>query len=124
MSNLAHVPYDQFCAALAKPGQAIVESMTPTKAHMLHMAVGIAGEAGELLDAVKKHVIYGKTLDLNNVIEELGDLEFYMENLRQIVGISREHVIEANKVKLGKRYSSGSYSDHQAQVRADKAEGQ
>ena len=47
------------------------------------MVVGVSGEAGELLDAVKKAVIYRKPLDLENVIEELGDLEFYMEGLRQ-----------------------------------------
>jgi NTP pyrophosphatase (non-canonical NTP hydrolase) len=106
---------------LAKPGFEIVMRMTSKNAHNLHMAVGIAGESGELLDAIKKVVIYNKPLDRENVVEELGDLEFYMEGLRQGLGITREEVLERNIAKLQKRYGSGSYSDQQAQARADKS---
>jgi len=112
--------YSNMVKSLAKNGQDIVIDMTPKKAHLLHMAVGISGEAGELLDAVKKHVIYGKDLDLENVIEELGDLEFYMQGLRDELSLVREQCIRANVDKLSERYSSGSYSDQQAQDRADK----
>jgi NTP pyrophosphatase (non-canonical NTP hydrolase) len=112
--------FEEMVAGLVKPGKAIIESLTPEKADSLHMAVGVAGEAGELLDAIKKYVIYNKTLDRDNVVEELGDLEFYMEGLRQALDISREETIKANITKLGVRYSSGSYSDKQAHDRADK----
>jgi NTP pyrophosphatase (non-canonical NTP hydrolase) len=44
--------------ALVKSGEVIANEMTGSNAHLLHMAVGIAGEAGELLDAIKKAVIY------------------------------------------------------------------
>lgn len=109
--------------ALAKPGNDILSGLTAGRCHILHMAVGIAGEAGELLDAIKKHVIYGKPLDLENVLEELGDLEFYMEGLRQkIPGISRETVLQRNIAKLTKRYGSA-YSDEAAIKRADKEQG-
>lgn len=91
------------------------------RAHILHMAVGIAGEAGELLDAVKKYSIYGKPLDLENVIEELGDLEFYMQGLRESLNISRLLTLSKNIAKLSKRYSSGSYSDTEAIARQDKS---
>lgn len=107
---------------LAKDGKEIAENMTPHEAHLLHMAVGIAGEAGELLDAIKKHVIYKKELDYANVIEELGDLEFYMEGLRNPLNINRSTTLEQNYRKLSKRYSSGKYSNDQAQERADKNE--
>lgn len=106
--------------ALAKPGADIVASLTPETAHLLHMAVGVSGEAGELLDAVKKASIYVKPIDRENVIEELGDLEFYMEGLRQGLGITREETLAHNVAKLSKRYASGSYSNQQAQERADK----
>jgi len=106
--------------ALVKPGEAIIASLTPERADALHMAVGIAGEAGELLDAIKKHVIYDKEPDLTNIIEELGDLEFYMEGLRQRYGISRDETLAANIVKLGKRYKAHTYSDKAAHDRADK----
>lgn len=114
------ITHPELVSALAKPGQDIVATLTPEDAHALHMAVGVAGEAGELLDAVKKAAIYRKPLDRENVIEELGDLEFYMEGLRQGLGISREETIAHNIAKLSKRYSSGSYSDKHAQERADK----
>lgn len=87
---------------------------------MLHAAVGVAGEAGELLDAVKKVWAYGKVLDYENAIEELGDLEFYMEALRQQIGVSREDVLQANQEKLAKRYPGFRYSDSHAQARLDK----
>lgn len=108
-------------AALIKPGQDILDSLTPAKCNMWHMASCIPGEAGELFDAVKKHVLYGKPLDRANVVEELGDLEFYMEGLRAELGITRQETLDANIAKLSQRYSLGSFSDEQAQARADKA---
>jgi len=115
-----NVTHPELVAALAKPGADIVATLTAEDAHSLHMAVGIAGEAGELLDAVKKAAIYRKPIDRENVVEELGDLEFYMEGLRQGLGITRQEVLDHNIAKLSKRYSSGTYSDKHAQERADK----
>lgn len=84
------------------------------------MTMGISGEAGELLDAIKKGVIYRKPLDRENIIEELGDIEFYLEGLRQQLHISREETLLANINKLSKRYEKLSYSNDAAQTRADK----
>lgn len=114
------VQYDILVKALLKSGEDIQASLTASEANLVHLALGISGEAGEVLDAIKKAAIYNKPLDRENIIEELGDLEFYMEGLRQAIGVTREEVIEANVQKLGKRYASGKYSDKQAQDRADK----
>jgi NTP pyrophosphatase (non-canonical NTP hydrolase) len=113
--------YPEFVQKLCKPGHEIVEGMSGSQAHLLHMVVGVAGEAGELLDAVKKHVIYGKTLDMANVVEELGDLEFYMQGIRNAISVSRESVLHANFNKLGQRYRDKVYTDREAVARADKA---
>lgn len=107
--------------ALAKPGSEIATSMKANEAHLIHMVLGICGETGELLDAIKKAVIYKKPIDLANIIEELGDIEFYLEGLRQGLGVDRETTLIANREKLSKRYAEGSYSDRAAQLRADKA---
>lgn len=107
--------------SLVKPGAAIIAALTPEAVNAWHHATGIAGEAGELLDAIKKHVIYNKPLDRANVIEELGDLEFYMEGLRQGLNITREETVEGNVIKLSTRYAGLQYSDAAAQARADKA---
>jgi NTP pyrophosphatase (non-canonical NTP hydrolase) len=108
--------------ALAKPGAEIAANMTDNDAHLIHMVLGICGEAGELLDAIKKSVIYKKPLDLANAVEELGDIEFYLEGLRQGLGIQRETTLLVNREKLSKRYAAGTYSDAAAQLRADKTE--
>lgn len=113
--------YSNMVETLAKDGSLIVAEMDGRDAHLIHMVMGISGEAGELLDAIKKHTIYHKPLDHANVVEELGDIEFYMEGLRQRLGITREKTLEANFNKLSVRYSKGTYSDQQAQDRADKS---
>lgn len=116
------IVFSDMVAKLVKDGALIKAELTPDQADLLHMAVGVSGEAGELLDAIKRYTIYQKDLDLENVIEELGDLEFYMERIRQLTGVTREQTILANIQKLGKRYSAGKYSNEQAQQRADKQE--
>jgi NTP pyrophosphatase (non-canonical NTP hydrolase) len=40
-----------------------------------HAIMGLVTEAGELMDAIKKAKIYGKDLDLVNLVEELGDVK-------------------------------------------------
>ena len=100
-----------------KKGYDIV--LSGAHAHFVHMALGIAGEAGELVDAIKKAAIYNKALDVVNVIEELGDLEWYMEGLRASLGITREQVLQANITKLNIRYPE-QYTDQAAVDRADK----
>jgi NTP pyrophosphatase (non-canonical NTP hydrolase) len=87
---------------------------------MMHMAVGISGEAGELLDAIKKHSIYQKPLDFDNVKEEAGDILFYLTGLLNDVGITLNECIEANREKLSKRYPNKCYSNADAIKRADK----
>jgi len=120
MTQKMKIQHHDLVKNLAKSGDLIVKEMTGAGAHAIHMAVGISGESGELLDAIKKFVIYGKKLDRENVVEEMGDIEFYLEGLRQGLGITREETIDGNIEKLSIRYSSGGYSDEQAQQRADK----
>ena len=105
--------------ALAKDGQEIKDSLSPLDCDILHMTLLLLTEAGELGDAIKKAVIYRKPIDLVNVKEEFGDIEFALERLRQIFNITREETIEHNIAKLQKRYGER-YSDKAAQERKDK----
>lgn len=122
--NLENITHSEMVTALAKDGKEILESLTPIECDLLHMGVGVVGEAGELIDAIKKSVIYRKSLDRENVIEELGDLEFYLERIRQIVNVTREETLKTNMEKLltgeKARYKVGVYTDKQAQERQDK----
>lgn len=91
------------------------------KLRVLHAAMGISGEAGELMDAVKKHILYNKALDVTNVKEELGDLLWYMSLMLDEVGSSFEEVMKMNHDKLEKRFPGG-FTEKLAQERLDKIE--
>lgn len=113
MSLTTHgVNFAEYVQKLTKP--------LPAAEHLSHMALGVGGEAGELQDAIKKHVIYEKVTDRVNVVEELGDLAFYMQGIMNSLGITWQEIIDANYVKLGKRYERLTFSTEAAVARADK----
>ena len=85
----------------------------------VHAAVGVAGEAGEILDTVKKHWVYGRTLDIDNIEEEIGDAMFYLQALAFECGLLLEDAMEKNMEKLAKRYPNG-YTNEDAILRRDK----
>lgn len=105
---------------LLKPGCDILKSMTHERVTMIQLALGLAGEAGEIMGAVKKYIIYNQPLDYDNVKEELGDIEFFMEGLRQSIGVTRDECLDYNARKLEARYSGFIYSDKSAADRKDK----
>ena len=113
-------PYEQFVQSIIKPGHDILVQLTPLQASILHMAVGVSGEAGELLDAIKKHAVYQKQLDFDNVREEAGDILFYLTGLLNELGLTINECMEANVEKLSKRYPEKRYTNEAAIARADK----
>jgi len=115
------IVHPELVAALVKPGEDILKELTPITCHLWHMASCIPSEAGELFDAVKRHVLYGARLDMDNIVEELGDLEFYMEGVRAALGITREQCLKANIEKLLERYHEMKFQNLHAQERVDKA---
>jgi NTP pyrophosphatase (non-canonical NTP hydrolase) len=119
MMNIIENQFRAMVRRLVKPGHEVLLSLTPKKADLWHAATGIATESGELLDSVKKVVIYNQELDRQNAIEELGDIEFYLEQLRFALQVDRNQILQANIEKLNKRYGQ-SYSDQQAKERRDK----
>lgn len=90
---------------------------------LMHAVMGLAGEVGEVTDAVKKHVLYNKALDVKNVKEEAGDILWYMALLLDQIGSSFEEVMQMNHDKLEARYPGG-FSEAKAVARADKEPGQ
>ena len=116
--------YRTFVRSLCKAGSVIAEELTPDDAHRLHMAVGASGEAGELLDAIKKACIYRKPLDIANVREECGDILFYVTGLLDSINANLDEVISENMAKLSTRYASMAFSNAAAIARVDKAPAQ
>lgn len=70
----------------------------------LHALMGITTEAGELMDQLKKHLIYGKPLDEVNLMEEGGDLHWYEALLYRAINRSFSESMARNIGKLKARY--------------------
>lgn len=77
---------------------------TEENQRLLHAGIGLATEAGEFLDALKKHVFYGKDLDTVNLSEELGDVFWYCAIIADQLGVDFSEVMEKNISKLKARY--------------------
>lgn len=107
---------------MAKPPKKLIEEITPEKIHAEHMCLGLATETGELADAVKVHAIYNRPVDLENVVEEAGDLLFYLQGLLSLHGKTLKDAMLHNQVKLKDRYVAGQYTDFHALARLDKQE--
>jgi NTP pyrophosphatase (non-canonical NTP hydrolase) len=74
---------------------------------VLHGAVGMCGESGEVIDKVKKVLIYGKEVDKKDLLNECGDVLWYMTILLHELGYNLEDAMKANVEKLEKRYPNG-----------------
>lgn len=100
--------------------QCLFKQMMDPEASLHHAATGIAGEAGEVLDLSKKVWVYGKELDPIQLIEELGDMRYYYQQILNMLELTDEDIQAANMGKLEKRYPHGVYSDYDALTRKDK----
>lgn len=70
----------------------------------LHMVLGMQTEVAEIADVYKKHIAYGKNLDLVNVKEEIGDAMWYIQNMCNMNNWSLEEILYTNIEKLKSRY--------------------
>ena len=71
---------------------------------IVHMLFGMSTEVGELTDVFKKFIAYGKEVDAVNVVEELGDILYYIASFCRIYGVPLSEVIARNIAKLETRY--------------------
>lgn len=69
--------------------------------------MGLNGEAGECIDIVKKWSYQGHPLDEEQMIEELGDVLWYIAETAEGIGYSMEEIAVNNIEKLKKRYPEG-----------------
>lgn len=70
-------------------------------------ALGLCGEAGELGDLIKKQVYHKVDPGNGELLNEAGDVLFYLTALLMASGHTIDDAIEANKAKLTYRYPSG-----------------
>lgn len=74
-----------------------------------YYALGLAGESGEAVDAIKKGYRHAgvdkdKPLDKDKVVHELGDAMWYLARLADKIGYTLEDVMALNRRKLEARY--------------------
>ena len=106
---------------LQKSPAVILNEMTEQSASLMHNALGVATESGEICTIIKNHIIYGKPLDTMRLVEEIGDSMHYMQAILDTVSASLEVAMEHNMVKLAERYGQDyEYTDQKAIDRADK----
>lgn len=70
-------------------------------------ALSLGEEAGEVQGILKKHWFHGHELDRDALTKELGDVLWYLTALADEFGISLEDIVQANVLKLRKRYPNG-----------------
>lgn len=88
---------------------------------LIHASIGMSGESGEILDTLKKTMMYGKELNITNLKEECGDVLWYMSILLHEIDSSFEEIMQQNVDKLRKRYPTG-FTEKDAITRKDKAD--
>jgi NTP pyrophosphatase (non-canonical NTP hydrolase) len=80
---------------------------------LLTGGIGLASEAGELDEIVKKMVFQGKPWNEEtrfHLKRELGDIAWYWVNACRAIGADPNEVIEENVRKLESRYPGGKFS--------------
>jgi NTP pyrophosphatase (non-canonical NTP hydrolase) len=73
---------------------------------LYYIAMGLAGEAGEVANKIKKHIRDG-VLDFDKVADELGDVLWYVSQMASELGYDLNTVAEGNIKKLYSRLERG-----------------
>ncbi len=81
-------------------------------------ALGLAGEAGEFANLVKKMTAHGHEFDPGSLMDELGDVLWYLAEAATASGLSLESIAHHNVEKLIKRYPDG-FSEEMSIKRTD-----
>ena len=74
---------------------------------LMNSVMGLCGESGEVIDVVKKHIFHGHPLNREKLIDELGDVSWYLAECATALGITLEDIFTHNIDKLKKRYPEG-----------------
>ena len=74
-------------------------------------AYGLNGEAGEVIDLLKKHEFQGHPLNYDEVVKELGDIAWYLALACTAIGMPMSTMLERNIEKLEERYPNGFDAD-------------
>lgn len=85
---------------------------------LLNGAMGLVGEAGEVIDLLKKFKFHKKPFDRDKLLNEIGDVRWYLELLTIALDTTMEEVEAINTKKLNIRYPNG-FSAEDSELRRD-----
>lgn len=74
---------------------------------LINGVMGLCGESGEAIDIVKKWLAQGHELDRDHLVQELGDIAWYLAETATALDVSLEEVLQRNIDKLKKRFPGG-----------------
>ena len=74
---------------------------------LVNAAMGLCGEAGEVIDLLKKKMFQGHDLDKEKLVLELGDIAWYLAEAATALDITLDEILEKNIEKLKKRFPDG-----------------
>lgn len=74
---------------------------------IINGCMGLNGEAGECIDIIKKYMFQGHPLDTEKLIDECGDVLWYIAELAAGIGMTLNEIAVHNIDKLRKRYPNG-----------------
>lgn len=79
----------------------------PEKYAIIYPVLGLAGEAGEIAEKVKKYLRGDRELDRDALLSELGDPLWYITSLADDLGFTLQEVLDRNVEKLSSRKERG-----------------
>lgn len=91
---------------LAKTTAVYPEARTGSLAELMYLALGLAGEAGEVANKVKKLYRDGDR-DREKLVSELGDVLWYLTRLCDEIGMTIDGISDQNAIKLLGRQRRG-----------------
>lgn len=74
-------------------------------------AYGLNGEAGEVIDLLKKYEFQGHKLSRIDIVDELGDVLWYVALACDALGLQMDYIMAHNVEKLKERYPDGFDTD-------------
>ncbi len=74
-------------------------------------SLGLAGEAGEFANKIKKWAWHGSTLTTEDIADELGDVLWYLADLASAYGLTLDEIATGNIAKLYRRFPHGFTAD-------------
>lgn len=78
-----------------------------TRYDTLYLVLGLCSEAGEVADLMKKSIASRTPLDPESILNELGDVLWYLTRLADTYGLMMEQIRDANAAKLQARQAQG-----------------